>query len=222
MNLGGIVLDKKKEWYVIIALYVLLIFGALWHILGMFETAMEWLTPLVMLITGLVPIASFPKYLLKKTYTWFGITALITIVIEIIGVKTGVIFGNYYYTEYLYPRVFSVPLVIGVAWAGACLGSIGLAQIYGRFSSMNTIIQALFIGYLMMLFDGFLEPVAIKLGYWKWLGGEIPIQNYIAWWIIGALVAYPIIEHIKFFKISKLAMHSMVAQLIYFSLILLF
>lgn len=216
------VFDKKTETIVISLLYFLLIFGAIWNVTGLFSELMRWMTAPMMATIGALTLLAFPKTMLKKVGIWFGITAIFTIFVEWLGVKTGVIFGSYQYTELLYPQLDSVPMVIGISWAGSCIGAFGLAQKYQRFNSMPTIIKAVIVGYLMMIFDGFLEPVAIKLDYWNWLGDEPPLQNYISWWVIGSVVAYPLIEIAKFFTLNRLAWHSFIAQLIYFSIIIVF
>lgn len=38
-------------------------------------------------------------------------------------------------------------------------------------------------------FDWLMEPVAIRLGYWKWGGdGSIPLFNYACWFIVSLLL----------------------------------
>ncbi len=48
--------------------------------------------------------------------------------IEGLGVKTGKIFGHYYYGAVLSPFLWNVPLAIGFAWLSMLLSSIPLAQ----------------------------------------------------------------------------------------------
>ncbi len=45
---------------------------------------------------------------------------------------------------------------------------------------------------LTALYDVTIEPVAIALDYWQWGGGEIPIQNYLAWAGIAFLISLPL------------------------------
>jgi putative membrane protein len=39
----------------------------------------------------------------------------------------------------------------------------------------------------MVSYDLLLEPVAIKLDFWNWQGGAIPLQNYVAWYVISVV-----------------------------------
>ena len=37
---------------------------------------------------------------------------------------------------------------------------------------------------LMTAMDFLIEPVAIRAGWW-WSAGDIPISNYVTWWIVA-------------------------------------
>ena len=37
----------------------------------------------------------------------------------------------------------------------------------------------------MTFLDIFIEPIAIKLDFWQWQNSIIPMQNYVAWFIIS-------------------------------------
>lgn len=101
--------------------------------------------------------------------------------IEVLGVMTGHVFGNYSYGDVLGVRVFSTPLIIGVNW---------MMLIYSVYTIMESArlfwpLKALTAAVLMVTYDFVMEPVAIRLGMWHWYGGEIPLQNYQAWFIIS-------------------------------------
>jgi uncharacterized membrane protein len=49
-----------------------------------------------------------------------------------------------------------------------------------------TWVRVLAAAAVMVGMDGLIEPVAIDLGWWHWFGQAIPVQNYVAWFIIGA------------------------------------
>jgi len=215
-------LSDRLEPVIIFFMYVLLIFGAIWNVTGLFPNLMHYTTSPLMMILGLGVLLSVNKFLFPKLAFWFVITAAITIGLEWLGVETGKVFGQYDYTNYLYPQVMGVPIVIGISWAGVCLGAIGLLQRSRKVYLHSTTTKMLMTGFLMMLFDLLLEPVAIKMGYWHWYNATPPLQNYLGWWIIGSLFSWPVFIILKNVKFSKLAFHSFLAQLIYFGLIILF
>ena len=42
----------------------------------------------------------------------------------------------------------------------------------------------------MAAFDGLMEPVAVRLDYWRWIGeGAIPFRNFAAWFVVGTAAA---------------------------------
>ncbi len=103
--------------------------------------------------------------------------------IEVLGVLTGHVFGSYAYGATLGPKVFETPLIIGINW---------MMLIYCVFAIMEPArlfwpLKVLSGAVLMVAYDVVLEPVAIRLDMWNWAGGEIPLQNYQAWFIISVI-----------------------------------
>jgi len=37
-------------------------------------------------------------------------------------------------------------------------------------------------------FDFILEPVAVKLNFWTWNNGDIPLYNYLCWFLVSAVL----------------------------------
>ena len=52
----------------------------------------------------------------RNTLAFFGLSAIVSWTFEQFGVATGLIFGNYHYTNYLGARLGDVPLLIPLAW----------------------------------------------------------------------------------------------------------
>jgi putative membrane protein len=137
--------------------------------------------------------------------------------LEVVGVKTGCIFGNYSYGDVLGLQVFNVPLIIGFNWVVIILGAIGIASRIHK-SSFQI---ALLTGTFAVLFDIMLEPVAIKLGYWKWEDGFIPLQNYYAWFGI-AFFASIFGSKLKLDLEDSLFIYYFLIQFIFFVLLSIF
>lgn len=121
---------------------------------------------------------------------------------EWIGVKTGWLFGNYAYGNVLGVKLGGVPLLIGLNWFMVVYGSAawvtelpgllrsgtGLKKIHFPpwFRNMAFLFGA---ASMTVVYDLFLETVAIRLGYWKWLGdGVIPFKNYLCWFGLSFLL----------------------------------
>lgn len=217
----------------IVLLYFFLLAGGLWHILGYFQSLMNSLASPLLIGLGIwiiiESVIELEKYNfsqskrtgVKKFLLWSLAVIFGSIFIEGLGVSTGMIFGHYSYGQNLPPYISGVPLAIGFAWIGMILSSAAAAQrlfpkIYQSSFWATILLTALF----MTIFDLFMEPAVIKLGYWQWLNGTIPFQNYLAWFVISALFVWAGLKT-KIFqvKLPAIAFHAYLAQLIYFIMI---
>lgn len=211
----------------LVLLYLFMIAGGLWHLLGWFQTLMRVLAaPLLLAIALLlsfetlrhVEYAKSPR-LRRHFILWSLFVVLAGYLIELLGVRTGVIFGNYRYLEILQPQIADVPVVIGFAWLSILMSAWGVADKILR-AGRSALIMALMIALLMALFDALMEPAAIYLRYWTWLGNAVPLQNYLAWFIIGFLFAWlATANKILPKKAPPAAWHAFLAQILYFGLI---
>jgi len=117
----------------------------------------------------------------------FWLLALVILVagiaVEIAGVSTGLLFGAYTYGDTLGPKVFHTPLMIGVNWLLLVYCSHVIAE---RFVD-DPLFKAITGAALMVVYDFALEPSAIALNMWHWEGGAVPLQNYLAWFVIAFL-----------------------------------
>jgi bisanhydrobacterioruberin hydratase len=164
---------------------------------------------------------------------WFSFFLLSCFVIgmgaEIIGVQTGILFGNYSYGSVLGYKVLDTPLILGVNWftviycSGMSVYMLKNRQI-GRTSSQTGGIKmkySVILGgaLLATFYDWLMEPVAVRLGYWRWNGsGSIPVYNYICWFLVSTLLL-TIFHACKFEKLNKFAVNLMLIQLLFFLLL---
>ncbi len=105
--------------------------------------------------------------------------------VEVLGVKTGKIFGSYYYGETLGFKIATVPLLMGVNWV-ILIFSVG--QMMKTLKIRNSIIASVIGTVALVIFDYFLEPVAMKFDYWHWERQDIPLQNFIAWALVSVIL----------------------------------
>lgn len=207
-------LNKFKPEYF---LYLIFTVGITGHIFQPLLNIMLWLTPFTLLLTGSVVLYYSYKSSSNKFLIWVSITYLITFILEVVGVKTSLIFGEYHYENTLGLKVFEVPLIIGFNWVFVILGAISI----GTLISKNKIVISIISASIAVLFDFILEPVAIKLNYWQWTNSLIPLQNYIAWFCI-AFFSVLLFNYLKINVKSKIAVHYLVIQFVFFLLIQLF
>jgi len=166
-----------------IFLYIIYTVGVIGHLTAPLQSYMKMLTPLTLLLTGGIVLLTAIKNSKQVFLLWAVVTYIITFSLEVIGVKTGLIFGAYWYGETLGVKFLNVPLIIGFNWIMIILGAIILSE---KFIT-NKIMVSLSAAILATLFDVFLEPTAIRFGYWNWSDISVPIQNYVAWFFISLL-----------------------------------
>ncbi len=125
----------------------------------------------------------------RKADSNFFIFALVVVVssylIEVMGVRTKLIFGDYTYGHTLGYKIFDVPLTIGVNWLTLSYTSCCIAWR----TSKSITARAFTSGLLMVFMDILIEPVATRFDYWGWFENFIPFQNYAVWFLLGVSYA---------------------------------
>jgi putative membrane protein len=132
--------------------------------------------------------------------------------IEVVGVETGLLFGEYSYGDTLGPRLFHTPLMIGVNWLMLVYCSLYIVRKYIDMPYFRAIVAAA----LMVVYDFALEPSAIYLGMWSWSEGAVPLQNYLAWFIIAFLLNFLADRLDLPARKNKLALPLFFIQLVFF------
>jgi bisanhydrobacterioruberin hydratase len=160
-------------------------------------------------------------------YLFIAIVFMAGFAAEVVGVNTGLLFGNYSYGSILGVKWQQVPLMIGINWAIIiyCSG-ISVTILLRRIIRPDTesipqppkILKSMSVitdgATLAVLFDWIMEPVAVKLGFWKW-DGEIPLYNYICWFMISLLLLV-FFHSARFNKENKFAVNLLLIQFLFF------
>ena len=146
----------------------------------------------------------------------FWLTSLLVLVlgflVEVVGVETGILFGEYQYGNTLGPKLFHTPLMIGVNWLMLVYCSLYIVRKFIETPYFRAIVAAA----LMVVYDFALEPSAIYLDMWNWAGGAVPLQNYLAWFIIAFLLNY-LADQLRLpARENKLALPLFFIQLVFF------
>tara|TARA_B100001248_G_C27375800_1_gene454189 strand:+ start:995 stop:1822 length:828 start_codon:yes stop_codon:yes gene_type:complete len=126
------------------------------------------------------------------------ITLIVTLVLEIIGSKTGYIFGGKYnYNQDNTPGyvMFGIPVLIPIAWFGIIYMSInfGCFLTNTQFPFRNDIDYyfIILIAIFVMLLDFVLDPLAVNEDRWSWKSSGIyygvPLLNFFGWLLVPIL-----------------------------------
>lgn len=102
---------------------------------------------------------------------------------EWFGVQTGLLFGDYHYGPVLGPRWQGTPFMIGINWAMLvyCSGVV-CNHVFPR---LSWIIRGIIAALLMVALDLLIEPVAMEFNFWQWADNQVPLQNYIGWFLVA-------------------------------------
>ncbi len=217
--------------------YIPIFIALLFHVTGLlgilFTPYKDWFiysTPIVLLTMFLLltntQIKSFKEYIL-----FFFIAFVIGMVTEIIGVNTGLLFGAYQYGQVLGPKLYGVPLLIGLNWFVIvfCSGAILTQGIEVLQNKLNVKITGLASTIFVVIggatiatcFDFILEPVAVKLNFWSWENGQIPLLNYLCWFIISAILL-GVKMYLKKITANIFATSLLIIQAVFFLMLNLF
>ena len=159
----------------------------LYYAVGIIGLSMETTRPL---FQRLIPVTLlFSLYFLwlfhenpgRRLYLGWIIIFLLGFFIEVLGVNTGMIFGHYSYGKSLGITILKTPIMIGVNWLLLVYSCWALVRLFTASRWMG----ALAGGVLMVLYDFALEPIAIRLDMWNWHLSSVPLQNYIAWFLLS-------------------------------------
>ncbi|MBM3420405.1 MAG: carotenoid biosynthesis protein [Bacteroidetes bacterium] len=164
-----------------------------------------------------------------RTVVSLTLVGLLSFFIEALGVNTGLIFGEYKYGPTLGPAVINTPLMIGVNWivlvyachsvAASLFGKLPGSTLPARaFTNAPALMTALLGGLLMVLYDFVLEPSAIALEMWSWSGTSVPVQNYVAWFLLSfSFILFIGLNRVNTRNINAMPVY--LIQLLFFALI---
>ena len=213
------IIDFIRNRPLLVSLFFVVIYtvGVVGLIVPFTKSLLVELTFLVLLITSIALFVFHRSIKPKRDLAVFAIIFLSGIVVEIVGVKTGLIFGSYHYGNSLGPKILGTPIIIGLNWLFLTYAAASISE---KISS-KTAIQILATPTIMLIYDLVLEQLAQKMDMWYWENSVIPIQNYIAWWVLGFLFA----ALLKTFKVSTknpVAPVLITVQFLFFVILFLF
>jgi len=188
-------------------------FGALGFNSTTFSSYFIALVPVNLILSTLLVFAHHKDF--SRNFCFFAsIVFILGMVVEIVGVQTSLIFGAYSYGTILGAKVLGVPLTIGLNWLLLiyCIG------VVSHQLNMATWLKVVVGASIMLLLDIFIEPVAIQYAWWTWEIETVPLQNYVAWFIISAFLL-SLFHYIHFNKHNIMAWFLLPVQALFFMLV---
>jgi putative membrane protein len=167
--------------------YAVMWVGGVGHyvIIGRPPLNAPWAASLFLALAGVLVLWTSAR----RDWLGLGVAASLGFAAEVCGVKYGVLFGPYHYTEVLQPRIWGVPLVMLSAWL--------VLLAYTRQMLMPLKLphwlEATLASAWMTAIDLVIDPLAAgQLGYWRWAQRGayygVPLRNFVGWFVVSWLI----------------------------------
>jgi len=149
----------------------------------------------------------------RKSIIFLAIfTFIVSFVMEYAGVKTGLIYGEYYYGDVLGRKILeTVPLLIPLSWfMFMYVSTVTIdAAFGGRYTGWGApLLFAMLDSAAMTALDVLIDPIWVTRGTWVWSAVPslsagsvfygIPVQNYFGWLLTTIIIFIP--YRILFFR----------------------
>jgi uncharacterized membrane protein len=112
---------------------------------------------------------------------------------ENLSILTGFPFGRYYFTDVMGPKLFHVPILLGLAYLGMgylswTLGRVILGGMRSPLTGPRVVTLPLVAGFIMVAWDLSMDPVWSTVEHaWIWLHGGayfgVPVTNFLGWYL---------------------------------------
>ena len=148
----------------------------------------------------------------RSFWLFLLITYTAGFLVELLGVHTGAIFGDYAYGATLGLKVAETPLMIGVNWILVIYSAGVLTE---KFGIESNVLKSLLGALLVTVLDFIIEPVAIAYDFWSWKNTEVPFQNYVGWFVFSFLMFW-FFFRMRFRKNNLAAIALFIVQFLFF------
>lgn len=136
------------------------------------------------------------RYRVRNSIAFVLLFLIVGNVIENLGVATGFPFGHYYFTDGMGPKLFQVPIFLGLAYVGLGYISWVLAEILVKDANSrraNVLRVAAVAAVIMTSWDLSQDPVwSTVLHLWTWTTGGayfgVPSSNFLGWLLTTFLI----------------------------------
>ncbi len=200
------------------------LFFIVFYVVGIIGLLIPFTYPLFLKLIPFALILSFVALVIfhsnkfnKKSIFVFSGIFISGYFIEVIGVNTGFIFGNYQYGKSLGFSIFNTPLIIGLNWLFLIYTSSSVLEKF----KLNIISKVVLASLIMVLYDIVMEQVAPKIDMWNWYNNIVPFQNYMAWFVVSVFF-HSIIKGLKINTQNKLAFLVIICQILFFMSLYIF
>ena len=132
-------------------------------------------------------------YRTRGILTFVAISLVLSNIVENLGVRTGFPFGRYYFTDLMGPKLFSVPILLDLAYLGMgylawTLATIILGGMRRPLAGFRVVTVPTVAGFIMVAWDLSTDPIWSTIKHaWIWMDGGayfgVPASNFLGWYL---------------------------------------
>lgn len=148
---------------------------------------------LLLIVLAFLLLHGALRYRLSGIVIFIVIALVVSNILENVSILTGFPFGHYHYTDALGPKLFLVPVVIGVAYCTTgylawVLATVLFGEIRRASSALTTVGVPVIASFIMVAWDLCMDPTNSTIQHW-WIweqgGGYfgVPLTNYLGWFL---------------------------------------
>lgn len=140
------------------------------------------LIPFALLLSAFLLIVNHKGKFTSTHLRVYFLIFLAGFLLEMLGIHTGWIFGDYTYGSGLGFKIAETPLMIGLNWLMLVYVTASVFQSL-KWNAVGVILGG---ATLMVIYDSIMEQIAPGMDMWSWSGDIIPLKNYLTWWLVAA------------------------------------
>lgn len=194
-------MDTKVGQLTGIAMWVLL---SVYAVARVFQVLPGRLPMMAVVALHVLPLLVFAlihgvmSYRMHGILIFFAMCLVVGNVFENLGVATGFPFGRYYFTDAMGPKLFQVPILLGLAYVGMgylswTLGRVILGYLRTPLVGAQVITLPLVASFIMVAWDFANDPVWANINrLWVWQHGGayfgVPLTNFVGWYFVVYLI----------------------------------
>jgi putative membrane protein len=188
---------NSSSWPFLLGIYAALTVITVAY-LALGQSFQLWLVILYPLVGfGFCLVHAVDRLGLQRALLFLGLTLVVSLLFETLGVATGWIYGGYYYVENRLGPLFLglVPYMIPLTWFMMLYLSYVVAERCTPFrwgGRRRGLIVAALGGLAMAAWDLALDPLMVAHGHWVWekQGAYfgVPLQNYLGWCLTAFVI----------------------------------
>ncbi len=178
----------NKLFVILLIIYAVMWAGGIFHyiVFGKPPLKAPWAASLFLLLAGVIVLWTTSA---RRDWPSLLGAAALGFASEIHGVKFGLIFSPYEYTQVLQPHLHGVPVVMFSAWLVLLAYT---RQILAPLR-LSKWLEAALAALWMTAIDLVIDPLAAnQLGYWRWQQAGsyygIPLHNFVGWFGVSLVI----------------------------------